>query len=196
MSNTRRITRAHMTEAMARFLAVHGLSSSIESMVAHSGAARMTAYNEFHHKQEMLAEAIRYGHGNVVRALKEVAAAEDVYGGSRRLELAFGELVRLLGDPDSAARLVPAAVVEFPVPEHALHRLARGLLAEQSELLEAMAGEAGADDPAGLAAQLVALAGAAVVVDEGTRGTLTTTARGVIALATRETADADMALVS
>lgn len=140
----------------------------IDTILAEAGVAKMTLYNHFPSKEELIV-ALLEQRDRAFRA--SIAAKVGTAGRSptRRLMAVFEWLEEWFGSDDFKGCAFIRALSEYPDPGHAIHRTAwRHKVAVRAMLAELCA-EAGARDPAALAEALSLLIDGAIVAAHATQ---------------------------
>ena len=136
-------------------------ATGIDAILAKAGVAKMTLYNNFESKEALILAALKRGDERTrQRFAEEIAKA----GGSARDKLlaVFGRLESWFSEPAFNGCMFQKAAADYPDAQDPIHAMA----AEHKRLLrvflEGLAREAGAPDPAELAAQLQLLIDGAI----------------------------------
>ena len=136
-------------------------ATGIDAILAKAGVAKMTLYNNFESKEALILAALKRGDERTrQRFAEEIAKA----GGSARDKLlaVFGRLESWFSEPAFNGCMFQKAAADDPDAQDPIHAMA----AEHKRLLriflEGLAREAGAPDPAELAAQLQLLIDGAI----------------------------------
>ena len=134
----------------------------IDTVLAKAGVAKMTLYNHFASKEDLIAAAMAKKAGEILAGIDEVIAAAG-RNPERRLLAVFDWLSGWFGSKDFAGCAFIKAVGEFTAagdkPRHAAAAYKQAL----QDRLEALAGEARLKSPALLARQLMFLIDGATV---------------------------------
>ena len=136
-------------------------ATGIDRILAEAGVAKMTLYNHFRSKNELILAALRARDSEFRNdVMRELAARSD--DPAERLVLVFDVLAEWFEEPGFSGCMFINAAAEFADPEDPIHaaaaehkRLFTAYLREQAEA-------AGAADPGGLAAQLALLMDGAI----------------------------------
>ena len=139
----------------------------IDTLLAEAELAKMTLYNHFPSKNELIVAVIRQRSAEVLAGLKE---AVEVAGDSpkQRLLAVFDWLEFLFERDDFNGCAFIRALSEFPEPSHWVHAAAWKHKQAVRKMLERLAAKAGAKDPAGLADELRLLIDGALVAAHAT----------------------------
>ncbi|WP_299394057.1 TetR/AcrR family transcriptional regulator [Pelagibius sp.] len=155
--------REHLVETATQLFSQHGFrATGIDTILAAAGVAKMTLYNHFKSKDDLILASLRCADEQTRAHLAEDIAAR---GGSARTRLlaVFEDLARWVEEPAFNGCLFTKAAADYPDARDPIHALA----AEHKRLLrgflEGLAREAGATDPAALAWQLQLLFDGATV---------------------------------
>ena len=127
----------------------------ISEIISEAGVARMTLYNNAASKEALIETIIRRA-GDDVMAWIEHNTEQTLSPGQRLL--AFFDLFEAwFVEPGFKGCLFAKAAAEFPAQDHPVHRAAANYKRRLFELLEEIATDAGARQPAMLAGQLLLL---------------------------------------
>ncbi len=139
----------------------------IDTLLAEAELAKMTLYNHFSSKDELIVAVVRNRSEEVLAGLAE---AVDAAGPSPedRLLAVFGWLKVLFGRDDFNGCAFIRALSEFPEPTHPVHRAAWTHKQAVRKMLMRLAAEAGAKDPPALADELRLLIDGALVAAHAT----------------------------
>lgn len=140
----------------------------IDLILAEAGVAKMTLYNHFASKDELIVALLE----NRDRALRaSVVAAVEAAGKSptRRLLAVFDWLEAWFAAADFNGCVFIRALSEYPDSDHPIHRTAWAHKVAVKALLAQLGEAAGARDPAALADTLSLLIDGAIVAAHGTR---------------------------
>lgn len=142
----------------------------IDTLLAEAGVAKMTLYNHFASKEELIVAVIEKHDADVRAAL---AAALEAAGRSpaRRLLAVFDWLGVWFGSPEFKGCGFIRALSEYPEPDHPVHQAAWRHKAAFNAVLRQLATEAGAARPAELANALSLLADGAILAAHATGST-------------------------
>ena len=142
----------------------------IDLILAEAGVAKMTLYNHFASKEELIV-ALLEKRDRELRA--SIAATVESVGKSptKRLLAVFYWLEAWFGSPDFNGCVFIRALSEYPEATHAIHRTAWNHKVAVKEMLAQLCEAAGAKDPGGLAETLSLLIDGAIVAAHGTRET-------------------------
>jgi AcrR family transcriptional regulator len=128
----------------------------VETIVAQAGATKMSLYRTYPSKDDLVAAYLADRDASYWRWWDRVVSAhpDDPRAQLRAVCAAVGERVR---QPGYRGCAFTNAATEFPEPDHPGRRVAQANKRELRRRLAALAGEAGARDPAALADQLLLL---------------------------------------
>jgi len=155
--------REHLIETAARLFNEHGYhATGIDRILAESGVAKMTLYNHFRSKDELILAVLRRRDETFRNRL--IRAAEDLAETPReRLLAIFDVLGEWFRSKDFHGCMFINASAEFGAPDSAI----RAASCEHKRLLtryvEGLAEAAGARDPAALAGAIMLLVEGAIV---------------------------------
>lgn len=146
--------RDHLVDTAARLFARHGFhATGIDRILAEAGVAKMTLYNHFRSKDELILAALRRKDEAFRNWFMRRVEAKAEAPRARLLAL-FDVLGEWFDQPDFTGCTFAAAAAEFHSAEDPIHAAA----AEHKRLLlayvQGLADEAGAKDPAGLSQAL------------------------------------------
>lgn len=136
-------------------------ATGIDAILAKAGVAKMTLYNNFESKEALILAALKRGDERTrQRFAEEIAKAGD--SARDKLLAVFGRLESWFSEPAFNGCMFQKAAADYPDAQDPIHAMA----AEHKRLLrvflEGLAREAGAPDPAELAAQLQLLIDGAI----------------------------------
>ncbi|MEO8045066.1 MAG: TetR family transcriptional regulator [Spartobacteria bacterium] len=160
--------RQHLLATAWRLFYREGYRSvGIDTLLAEADLAKMTLYNHFPSKDELIVAVIRKRSEEVLAGL---AQAIDAAGRSpeARLLAVFDWLRILFGRADYNGCAFIRALSEFPEPRHPVHQAAWSHKQAVRKLLMRLAAEAGAKEPAALADALRLLIDGALVAAHAT----------------------------
>ena len=155
--------REHLIDTATRLFSQHGFrATGIDTILAAAGVAKMTLYNHFKSKDELILASLRRADEQTRAQLaREIAAHRGT--ARERLLAVFEDLARWVEEPAFNGCLFTKAAADYPDARDPIH----GLAAEHKRLLraflEGLARETGAADPAALAWQLQLLFDGATV---------------------------------
>jgi AcrR family transcriptional regulator len=160
--------RAHLLETAWRLFYGDGYRTvGIDTLLAEANVAKMTLYNHFSSKDELIVAVIKKRSEEI---LTELAAAVEAAGKSpkRRLLSIFDWLEVLFGSRDFSGCAFIRAISEYPDTNHPVHRAAWAYKRAEREMLVRLSREAGAKNPAALADNLRLLIDGALVAAHAT----------------------------
>lgn len=149
--------RDQLVETALGLFMEHGYhATGIDRIVAESGVAKMTLYNHFGSKDELIAAALALR--DEQWSARVEAYLSNVGGGPRDKLLAVFDMHTqwYCGDAFHGCAFIKASN-EYTDPDHPLHAYAAAHYRKLRERLAQLAGEAGIDGAEGLAGQLVLL---------------------------------------
>jgi AcrR family transcriptional regulator len=127
----------------------------IDTIVAESGVAKMTLYRHFQSKDHLIAAYLQRSNAEFWAWLEgEIAAVDDP---TAKLGAAFDAVGRLATSARCLGCTFQGAASEFPELDHPGHLVALAHKRRVLERFSELAGEAGLNDPDGLAKQLLLL---------------------------------------
>jgi AcrR family transcriptional regulator len=127
----------------------------IDRIIELAGVAKTSLYRTFGSKDELIVAYLERADEDFWRWFEEAIA--DVESPPAKLVALFEATEKLATSPACLGCTFQVAAAEFPEPDHPAHRVARAHKLEVLRRLRELAEEAGADDPAGLAEQLLLL---------------------------------------
>jgi len=142
----------------------------IDLILAEAGVAKMTLYNHFASKEDLII-AILEKRDRELRAA--IAATVDAAGRSptRRLLAVFDWHEGWFGTPEFRGCGFIRAMSEYPDPAHPIHQLSWRHKVAVREMLTGLCADAGAKDPATLAETLNTLLDGAIIAAHATQTT-------------------------
>ena len=160
--------RGHLLSTAWRMFYRDGYRSvGIDALLAEAGVAKMTLYNHFSSKDDLIVAVIEKRSEEVLAGLVGAVAAAG-RSRERRLLAVFDWLKDLFGSRDFNGCAFIRALSEFPEPSHPIHRAAWTHKQAVRGMLVTLAAEAGAKDPASLADALRLLIDGALVAAHAT----------------------------
>lgn len=161
--------RAHLLATARRLFYRDGYRVvGIDTLLAEAGVAKMTLYNHFASKEDLIVAVIEQQDAEVQAAL---AAAVEAAGRSpaRQLQALFDWLKGWFESDDFKGCAFLRALSEYPEPDHPIHRAAWRHKQAVNVLLGRIAAEAGARQPDELANALGLLINGAILSAHATR---------------------------
>jgi AcrR family transcriptional regulator len=160
--------RAHLLETAWRLFYRDGYRAvGIDTLLAEANVGKMTLYNHFSSKDELIVAVIKKRSEEIVA---ELAAVLEAAGKSpkRRLLSIFDWLEVFFGSRDFSGCAFIRAISEYPDTNHPVHRAAWAYKRAEREMLVGLSREAGAKNPAALADNLRLLIDGALVAAHAT----------------------------
>lgn len=160
--------RAHLLATAWRLFYRDGYRTvGIDTLLAEADVAKMTLYNHFSSKDELIVAVIKKRSEEILEGL---AAAVNEAGKSpkRRLLSIFDWLEELFGSRDFSGCAFIRAISEYPDTDHPVHRAAWAHKSAVREMLVGLSREAGAKNPVALADNLRLLIDGALVAAHAT----------------------------
>ena len=139
----------------------------IDTLLAEANLAKMTLYNHFSSKDDLIAAVIKKRSDEVLAGLTDAVKAAG-RSPERRLLAVFDWLKVLFGSRDFNGCAFIRALSEFPEPAHPIHQAAWSHKQSVRKMLVRLAAETGAKDPAALADALRLLIDGALVAAHAT----------------------------
>jgi AcrR family transcriptional regulator len=162
------LKRAHLMETAWRLFYRDGYRAvGIDTLLAEADVGKMTLYNHFSSKDDLIVAVIKKRSEEVLTGL---AAAVEAAGKSpkRRLLSIFDWLEVYFGSRDFSGCAFIRAISEYPDTNHPVHRAAWAYKRAEREMLVGLSREAGAKNPAALADNLRLLIDGALVAAHAT----------------------------
>ncbi len=154
----------------------------IDTLLAEAKVAKMTLYNHFASKEELIVAVIEQQDREVQAALSAAVAAAGRTP-ARRLQAVFDWLKGWFESDDFKGCAFIRALSEYPEPDHAIHQAAWRHKQAVNALLLAIVTEGGAKHPAELANALSLLVDGAILAAHATGSSASAaTARSVAAM--------------
>jgi AcrR family transcriptional regulator len=125
----------------------------IDRIIELAGVAKTSLYRHFGSKDELIVAYLERADEDFWRWFEDAIA--DAESPRARLVTLFDATEKLATSPQCLGCTFQVAAAEFPEPEHPAHRVSRAHKLEVLRRLRELADEAGADDPTGLADQLM-----------------------------------------
>ena len=138
----------------------HG--TGIERVLEEAGVSRMTLYNHFRSKDDLIVAALRRQDELSRHALMRYVDAQNAAGAARVLAV-FDHYEAWFGSRSFDGCMFINAAAEFGDPEHAIRRTAVGHKDEVHRYLASLCADAGIDDAVSTAHQLQLLIDGAIV---------------------------------
>ncbi|WP_299617800.1 TetR/AcrR family transcriptional regulator [Pelagibius sp.] len=136
-------------------------ATGIDAILAKAGVAKMTLYNNFESKEALILAALKRGDERTrQRFAEEIAKAGD--SARDKLLAVFGRLESWFSEPAFNGCMFQKAAADYPDAQDPIHAMAAEHKRLLRAFLEGLAREAGALDPAELAAQLQLLIDGAI----------------------------------
>ncbi len=155
--------RDHLLDTALELFSERGYrATGIDAILARAGVAKMTLYNHFKSKDEMILAALRRCDESTRAYFAEAVAAGGAAPTDRLLAV-FDGLERWFADPAFNGCLFIKAAADYPEARDPIHALAAEHKRLLRSLLEGLAREAGTAEPATLAEQLQLLIDGAIV---------------------------------
>jgi AcrR family transcriptional regulator len=142
-------------------------SVGIDTLLSEADLAKMTLYNHFSSKDDLIVAVIRKRSEEILAGLAEAVEGAG-RSPERRLLAVFDWLKVLFGTKDFNGCAFIRALSEFPQPSHPIHKAAWSHKQSVRKTLARLAAEAGAKDPGALADALRLLIDGALVAAHAT----------------------------
>lgn len=146
--------RQHLIDTMDRLISEQGIrATGIDQIIAEAGVAKMTLYNNFRSKDELVLAAVRE-HDEAFR----LYFARELEGRSKdaktRLAMVFDVVAEWMETPGFMGCFFSRAASEYPKLDHPIHRAAAEHKQLFREYLWGLTTAAGASDPVELGEQI------------------------------------------
>ena len=160
--------RAHLLATARRLFYRDGFRVvGIDTLLAEAQVAKMTLYNHFASKEELIVAVIEQLDQEVQTAVGEAVAAAG-RSPAKRLAAVFGWLGTWFESDDFKGCAFIRALSEYPEPSHPIHQAAWRHKCALNSLLRNIATDAGARHPAELADALSLLVDGAILAAHAT----------------------------
>lgn len=168
----RRRGRERLVEKARHIFAARGFhATGIDAVIAEAGVARMTVYNNFESKEDLIEAVLVHTSDRVIAWLTREIDARPLGPGDRLLAL-FDLYETWFSAPDFHGCLFAKAAREYPGYDHPVHLAAQAHLRRLFNWLERRCRNLGARDPAMLAQQILVLLEGATTVAEVSGATI------------------------
>ncbi|WP_422365195.1 TetR/AcrR family transcriptional regulator [Pelagibius sp.] len=155
--------REHLLDTAIGLFSERGYrATGIDTILTKAGVAKMTLYNHFKSKDELVLAALRLSDERTRRHFAEEVSRRGA-GPRERLMAVFADLERWFADPAFNGCLFIKAAADYPDARDPIHALAAEHKRMLRQFLEGLARDAGARNPADLALQLQMLFDGATV---------------------------------
>lgn len=155
--------REYILSVASQLFASRGINAtSVDTIVAEAGIAKVTLYKYFKSKEQLILAYLRQYDTLLWNRLTEHISARDEIPIDRLRALVNG-LMDWIADPEFKGFAFVNASVEFPQTENPVHQTSLEFAQSLRNALGALARDAGMKDPDGLALQLsLVIEGAAI----------------------------------
>ena len=140
----------------------------IDTLLAEAGVAKMTLYNHFASKEDLILAVLTQRSANFLRAL-DTTIADAGRTPQRRLNAIFDALKELFESDEFKGCAFIRALSEYPDPEHPIHQAAWQHKRAMNARIRAIAEDAGVKNPAAIADAISLLIDGAIVAAHATR---------------------------
>ena len=155
--------RDHLVDTALRLVMRDGYhATGIDGILASAGVAKMTLYNHFKSKDELILAALRLRDARFLDGLKKAVEARAIKPRGRLLAL-FGAIDEWINQPDFNGCSFVNAAAEYGRPGNPIHQAAAEHKQRVRDYIRRIAAEAGAPDPDTLADTLDLLLEGAIV---------------------------------
>ncbi|GBG15189.1 TetR family transcriptional regulator [Novimethylophilus kurashikiensis] len=162
--------RERILAAASNLFQARGINATgVDTIVAEAGIAKMTLYNHFKTKEDLVLEV-------VTRRSREFAERisarldKSVVDPTEKLYKLFDYVGEWLADPQCSGLPFLKASAEFPQPDNPVHQLSAELSQEFRDYITGLAREAGIREPEALGLQLTMLIEGAVLSEQLSKG--------------------------
>ncbi|MBU3735480.1 MAG: TetR/AcrR family transcriptional regulator [Methylobacterium sp.] len=162
--------REHILGVAAQLFSSRGINAtSVDTIVAEAGIAKVTLYKYFKSKEQLIVEYLRQYDDKLWKRLSEVAKQSDSEPGARLAGLVDASL-DWIADEEFKGFAFINATVEFPQLESTVHRTSVEFAQTLRNTLAELAREAGFKKPEALALQLALVIEGAAITETTQRG--------------------------
>ena len=156
--------RNHLVDTALRLFAQDGFhATGIDTILAEAGVAKMTLYNHFKSKDELIVAALARYNDKAIAQMR--ATAEEATGNAEDKVLAiFDGFEDWFASPDFNGCLFINATAEYGDCDNPIHKECARHKRAVFDLYLSLARDAGVDDPRSTAQQLLLLREGAIVV--------------------------------
>lgn len=162
--------RDYILGVASEMFATRGINAtSVDTIVAEAGIAKVTLYKYFKSKEQLILEYLRQYDAQLWNRLTERIAAR----GStpvERLRALVGGIMEWIADPEFKGFAFVNASVEFPQSGNPVHQTSLEFVQTLRNSLAAMARDAGMKNPDTLALQLALVIEGAAITEQLQRG--------------------------
>ena len=144
-------------------------ATSVDTIVAEAGIAKVTLYKYFKSKEQLILEYLRQYDNKLWTRLTERIAVHGATPGDRLRELVHG-VMDWIADPEFKGFAFVNATVEFPQSENPVHQTSLEFAQTLRNTLAALAQDAGLSNPDTLALQLALVIEGAAITEQLQRG--------------------------
>ena len=164
--------RNHLVRKASKLFESRGFhATGIDMVLSEAGIAKMTLYNHFASKDDLIAAALRHKSLKVLNWLEDELTARTSDPKGRVLAL-FDAYQDWFEQDDFSGCMFQKAAGEFPAKDHPAHKEAANHKRRLYERLTHLTEGAGATDPAQLAEQLLLLLEGATAIATSTGATI------------------------
>jgi AcrR family transcriptional regulator len=155
--------REHLLDTAWKLFYRHGYHAvGIDTILEEAGVAKMTLYNHFSSKEDLIVAVLQKRHHEIVHAITTAVEAAGTSPG-KRLLAAFDWLENWINSGEFNGCAFIRAVAEFPRPDERPHQVAAAHKNSMIELVTGLCREAELKDAANLGRQLALLIEGAIV---------------------------------
>jgi AcrR family transcriptional regulator len=162
-------TRQRLTEAALRRFYRDGFRNvGLDQILADVGISKTAFYKHFESKDALMLAVLEMKDVWLQDLLKTTLAEGDESPPAERLRRLFDVAQQLVDSDDFHGCIFVNAAMEFPLPHEPAHKAAAEHKRAIETIVEELAAQAGADDPAALAQELCLILEGAYVSRQGT----------------------------
>lgn len=162
--------RDHILGVAAQLFYSRGINAtSVDTIVAEAGIAKVTLYKYFKSKEQLIVEYLRQYDDKLWKRLSEVASQSDTPPGARLSGLVEA-ILDWIDDEEFKGFAFINATVEFPQLDSAVHQTSLEFARTLRTTLAELAREAGIKKPESLALQLALVIEGAAITETTQRG--------------------------
>ena len=162
--------REHILGVAANLFSNRGINAtSVDTIVAEAGIAKVTLYKYFKSKEQLIVEYLRQYDDNLWKRLKEATGKSETAPKAKLAGL-VDAILDWIGDEDFKGFAFINATVEFPQLESTVHQTSIEFARTLRDTLTQLAREAGIRKPEALALQLALVIEGAAITETTQRG--------------------------
>lgn len=140
-----------------RLFYAHGYHAvGIDTILAEAGVAKMTLYNHFKSKDDLIVAALER-RAEEISAIKQAAVTNSALSPQEKIEALFDSLEKWFHAPDFNGCAFLKAIAEYTNDDSAINQMVKRIKGGSIELTESLCQEIGVNDPKTLANQIFLL---------------------------------------